>query len=96
MREIGQSGESSKEPHMPQLMFSPFATQMRLMFRSLAARLVRDERGQDAIEYVGVLVIVAAVIGVLLAVVNQIEPSLTTDVKNAITSIFNGGKKGGG
>jgi Flp pilus assembly pilin Flp len=81
---------------MSQFISSPFATHMRLMFRAFAARLARDERGQDAIEYVGVLVIVAAVIGVLLVVVNQIEPGLKTDVTNAITSIFNGGKKGGG
>jgi Flp pilus assembly pilin Flp len=86
---------------MSQLMLTSLTAQTRALrgfVRGLTNRLVSDERGQDAIEYVGVLVIVAAVIGVLLVVVSKIEPGLESHVTQAIGNIFTGGgtKKGGG
>ena len=51
-------------------------------------RRLADERGQDAIEYVGALVLVAAVIAVVLVVVSTLTPGLTGDVKCAIDKIF--------
>jgi Flp pilus assembly pilin Flp len=69
------------------------STQMRLsmmagLVRKLAARLADDERGQDAIEYVGVLVIVAVVIGAVATVITKVAPGLTGDVGKAIDNIF--------
>jgi Flp pilus assembly pilin Flp len=49
---------------------------------------LNDERGQDAIEYVGALVLVAAIVAVVLFVVGTLTPGLTRDVKCAIDQIF--------
>ncbi len=64
---------------MSHLILSTITAQSRALrgyVGGITGRLMSDERGQDAIEYVGVLVIVAAVIGVLLVVVGKIEPGL--------------------
>jgi Flp pilus assembly pilin Flp len=86
---------------MSHLILSTITAQSRAVrgyVRGFTSRLMSDERGQDAIEYVGVLVIVAAVIGVLLVVVSKIEPGLESHVTTAIGNIFTGGgtQKGGG
>jgi Flp pilus assembly pilin Flp len=47
-----------------------------------------DERGQDAIEYAGALVLVAAIVAVVLFVVGTLTPGLTRDVECAIDQIF--------
>jgi hypothetical protein len=60
---------------------------------NLRRRLAGD-RGQDAIEYVGALVLVAAVIAVVLVVVSTLTPGLASDVKCAIEKIFGNGCSG--
>lgn len=64
----------------------------RDMLRAVSSR-VRDERGQDAIEYVGVLVVVAAIIVVMTTVASGLTDTLKNDVTNAINNIFASGGK---
>jgi Flp pilus assembly pilin Flp len=64
------------------------AVATRLCLSSLAARLVSDERGQDAIEYVGVLAIVAVIIGVVIAVASGLNHPITSGVSKEISKIF--------
>jgi Flp pilus assembly pilin Flp len=52
----------------------------------LAERITDDERGQDTIEYIGVLLVVAALIFVVLGVVKS---DLTTTISKGATSLIN-------
>jgi Flp pilus assembly pilin Flp len=54
--------------------------------RQAAERLRRDERGQDLIEYGGILILVAAIIAALLA--SGIVGDVATFVKNAVNNII--------
>lgn len=60
-------------------------TTLHLMADSLQQRLRRDDKGQAAAEYVGILVFVALLVLAIIALV----PDLGNTVKNAITSVFN-------
>jgi Flp pilus assembly pilin Flp len=51
----------------------------------LAERIADDERGQDTIEYIGVLLVVAALIAVVVGVVNK---SLGTTITNGAKSLI--------
>lgn len=61
--------------------------------RSLAER-ARDQRGQTAAEYMGVLVVIAAIIAVLAT--TSIGDTLKGHITSAIDNIFNGSGSGGG
>jgi Flp pilus assembly pilin Flp len=71
------------------------ATRIQTSMRGLAARIADDERGQDTIEYIGVLLVVAALIGVVVGIV---QTHLGTTIENGATSliskVFSGGSSG--
>ena len=50
-----------------------------------AERLADDERGQDTIEYIGVLLVVAALIAVVVTVVKN---NLSTTIENGAKSLI--------
>jgi Flp pilus assembly pilin Flp len=58
---------------------------------TLVDRLHREDRGQTAAEYLGVILVIAALIALLIA--NNIGEALRTNIVNAINTVF---KKGGG
>lgn len=55
----------------------------------LAARIVDDERGQDVVEYLGVLAVVSALIGVVVTVATGLGGDITTGAKHVISEVFN-------
>lgn len=60
----------------------------RDLLQSFVARLAADERGQDAIEYVGVLAVVAVVIGIVIMVAGKLQAPILSGASKEITSIF--------
>jgi Flp pilus assembly pilin Flp len=58
-------------------------------FRGFAARIVDDERGQDVVEYLGVLAVVAALIGVVIGVANGLGGDITSGASHVISEVFN-------
>jgi Flp pilus assembly pilin Flp len=65
------------------------AEQLVRSVQRAAARLGREEAGQDLIEYAGIIVLVAAIIGALITL--NIPSKVETAVSNAITKIFSSG-----
>ena len=61
--------------------------------QGIAARITDDERGQDTIEYIGVLLVVAALITVVVGIVNNgsLTSTITNGAKNLINSVFSAG-----
>lgn len=56
--------------------------------RRIARRLIADQRGQDTVEYLGVLSIVAALIGVVLVIVSPLGPSIEHGAECLIAKVF--------
>lgn len=56
--------------------------------RRIARRLLRDQRGQDTVEYIGVLAIVAALIGVVLVAVGPLGPTIEHGAECLIAKVF--------
>jgi Flp pilus assembly pilin Flp len=54
--------------------------------QDLAARIADDERGQDTIEYIGVLLIVAALIAVVVGIV---QTKLGSTIESGASSLIN-------
>jgi Flp pilus assembly pilin Flp len=54
--------------------------------QDLAARIADDERGQDTIEYIGVLLVVAALIAVVVGIV---QTKLGSTIESGATSLIN-------
>jgi len=54
------------------------------------ARALRDEAGQDIVEYGGILVLVAAILTVLITQTN-IPSTIASDISSEINSIFSTG-----
>jgi Flp pilus assembly pilin Flp len=57
--------------------------------RGLAERLADDERGQDMIEYLGVLAIVAALIGVVVTLTSSLGAPIKSGASKVISEVFN-------
>jgi hypothetical protein len=57
--------------------------------RGLATRIAGDERGQDVVEYLGVLAVVAALIGVVIGVANGLGTDITNGAKHVVGEVFN-------
>jgi hypothetical protein len=72
------------------LLLSAVRTQVAAtsIVRRVAARL-SDERGQDTIEYLGVLLVVAVLIGVVMGVVPQLRQTIINGANQVIDSVFN-------
>jgi Flp pilus assembly pilin Flp len=65
------------------------ASQMLVAFaHGLVERCRREETGQDMVEYAGVLVIVAAIIGAVFLGASGIGQSIVTHIGNEIDKIF--------
>lgn len=54
--------------------------------QDMAARIADDERGQDTIEYIGVLLIVAALIAVVVGIV---QTKLGSTIESGASSLIN-------
>lgn len=54
--------------------------------QDLATRIADDERGQDTIEYIGVLLVVAALIAVVVGIV---QTKLGSTIESGATSLIN-------
>jgi hypothetical protein len=63
------------------------------VIHGIAARITDDEHGQDTIEYIGVLLVVAALITVVVGIVNNgsLTTTITNGAKNLINDVFNAG-----
>ncbi|MFF8956608.1 hypothetical protein [Streptomyces sp. NPDC014894] len=71
-------------------------TRLYLAARAAAAsRAMKDRRdeGQDSVEYVGVIVLVAAIIAALVG--SGVADDIANGLKNQVTSILGGGGGGG-
>jgi Flp pilus assembly pilin Flp len=76
------------------LQIAQMATVMvRARVASAVARLTREELGQDVIEYGGVIVLVAAILGFLLTQ-TDLPKMIGTDISNVVSSIFPAASKG--
>lgn len=60
----------------------------------VAARLRREQTGQDVIEYAGMIVLVAAIIVAVIQI--GLPGKVSNAVSKAVNSIFGGGSGGGG
>ena len=71
------------------------AVRMRItvtgIVEGLADRIASDERGQDTIEYLGVLLVVAALIGVVVGLVPGLKSTITDGAKSVISGVFGAG-----
>lgn len=61
---------------------------LKMLPTLLADRLHRDERGVVASEYLGILVVISAIIAVLFA--SDLGTVLTDNIRNTINNIFGG------
>lgn len=59
------------------------------LVRNLAARIAEDERGQDMIEYLGVLAIVAALITVVIGLTTSLGDPIKSGASKVISEVFN-------
>lgn len=50
-------------------------------------RLRGDDRGQGSVEYVGIILVVVAIIGVVIAAASGLGGTIVTKIKGAIDSI---------
>lgn len=70
----------------------------RTALQAYAARAVArahdDERGQGTVEYVGAVLLVVAVVGIVIAASTEVGEAIVTQLTEAVTDIGNGG--GGG
>ena len=64
------------------------AVATRMWLSSLTDRFVSDERGAEAIEYVGVLAVVAVIIAVVIVVANQLGGPIGSGASKEIKNIF--------
>lgn len=56
-----------------------------------AARLVRDdERGQGSVEYVGIILVVVAIVGAVVAGIAPVGQAILTQLGNAVNDIGGG------
>ncbi|MFZ0039839.1 MAG: hypothetical protein WAK93_00905 [Solirubrobacteraceae bacterium] len=75
---------------------APALLRVRAVLGLLGAHLqgmldrARDERGQDMVEYAGVLIVVAAIVVVVASDGGSIAHWITSGVSKEINTIFNG------
>jgi len=60
---------------------------IRTRIAAAAARLTREELGQDVVEYGGVLVLIAAILTFLITQTN-LPSTIGTDISTVVTNIF--------
>lgn len=55
-----------------------------------------DERGQGTVEYVGAVLLVVAVVGIVIAASTEVGDAIVTQLTEAVTDIGGAGGGGGG
>ena len=61
-------------------------------YAARAARLARDdERGQGSVEYVGIILVVVAIVGAVVAGATPVGTAILTQLTNAVNNIGAGG-----
>lgn len=60
---------------------------MRIRLTTLFSR-TRDDRGQGALEYIGILAVVVLVLTLVIAAVNAAAPSITSGFAAYVTKIM--------
>lgn len=55
-----------------------------------AIQRMRDEEGQGALEYVGLIVVVAIIIGAVLAIIPNLAGKISQEINHIVTSILGG------
>ena len=55
-----------------------------------------DERGQGTVEYVGAILLVVAIVGVVVAASSDVGEAIVTQLTEAVTDIGGAGGGGGG
>ena len=53
-------------------------------------QITRDDRGQGALEYIGILAVVALVITIALGAFNLATPSINSGLTTLITNVLDG------
>lgn len=59
-------------------------------------RMHDDERGQGTVEYVGAVLLVVAIVGIVVAASTEVGDSIVEQLTEAVTDIGSGGGGGGG
>lgn len=77
---------------MNKLMEKVVATQVGVRaFAERAARLARDdERGQGSVEYVGIILVVVAIVGAVVAGATPVGTAILTQLTTAVNNIGGG------
>lgn len=74
------------------------ATAARIALAAVAERAARrardDERGQGTVEYVGAVLLVVAVVGIVIAAASDVGDAIVTQLTDAVNDIAGAG--GGG
>lgn len=60
------------------------------------ARVRDDERGQGTVEYVGAVLLVVAIVGIVIAASTEVGDAIVTQLTEAVTDIGGGGTGGEG
>ncbi|GGM42873.1 hypothetical protein ACFQBY_03095 [Promicromonospora citrea] len=83
---------------MNKLIDKAVATRVALTaFAERAARRVKeDERGQGTVEYVGAILLVVAVVGIVVAAASDVGDAIVQQLTDAVNDIGGGGGGGGG
>jgi Flp pilus assembly pilin Flp len=71
------------------------AVAAQVTLKAYAARLARqardDERGQGSVEYVGIILVVVAIVGAVVAGATPVGTAILTQLTNAVNNIGGGG-----
>lgn len=60
--------------------------------RALRERVAQDERGQGSVEYVGIILVVVAIVGAVVAGATPVGEAIVTQLTNAVNEIGGGGE----
>lgn len=74
------------------------AVAAQVALKAYAARVARqardDERGQGSVEYVGIILVVVAIVGAVVAGATPVGTAILTQLTNAVNNIGGGGAAG--
>ncbi|GAA1849943.1 hypothetical protein GCM10009751_02750 [Myceligenerans crystallogenes] len=59
---------------------------------ALRERAAQDERGQGSVEYVGIILVVVAIVGAVVAGATPVGEAIVTQLTNAVNEIGGGGE----
>jgi Flp pilus assembly pilin Flp len=74
------------------------AVAAQVALKAYAARMARlardDERGQGSVEYVGIILVVVAIVGAVVAGATPVGTAILTQLTNAVNNIGGGAAAG--